>query len=465
MSLLKKNVVISKNVEKNNQPQQKTGSSQWIAKTTNTKGVRNTSQTSVSRRHRFAATESRWQLYKNKREKKRREKKQKDNIDKSMRTAYTEWSKKCIDNDIATTPAYDVVGLLSVFHPEKFDVSGEVLKLKQEFRKPSGLLALDYPTESDINLIIITDFGEECDDEVTVALAPKTAQLVFTDKTNFDKQVSVYKKFGGDSSRVHAVEDLWSLLKADKHNVILQIGPIHSKDYGDLVVPTVAVYDYHLVGVIGTTLNSKGDAKRNAEVLKAGASKKSIVDTDGGKGAFPFSYSHLKKALAGRISSKGLTALSEHVIKIGWRNTVGRASPKFGMYISHLVVKDVGANHATVSGVLNNCLTASEATEMTLLSVRDGTVQKAELLAEHYFEKMLEGSLTLDTDGNSTNSIRHVTKSGIIEGYTFILVTLNKLFGVPLEFFESGGGGNWKPEWNTPGPVSGPVKHPFIKRI
>ena len=33
------------------------------------------------------------------------------------------------------------------------------------------------------------------------------------------------------------------------------------------------------------------------------------------------------------------------------------------------------------------------------------------------------------------------------------------------EFFESGGGGNWKPEWNTPGPVSGPVKHPFIKRI
>tara|TARA_B110000908_G_C10257639_1_gene456739 strand:+ start:2573 stop:2701 length:129 start_codon:yes stop_codon:yes gene_type:complete len=42
---------------------------------------------------------------------------------------------------------------------------------------------------------------------------------------------------------------------------------------------------------------------------------------------------------------------------------------------------------------------------------------------------------------------------------------LNKLFGVPVEFFESGGGGRWKPEWDTPGPVSGPVKHPFIKRI
>ena len=55
----------------------------------------------------------------------------KDGIDKSMRIAYTEWSRKCKVNDIPTTPAYDVVGLLSVFHPEKFDVSGEVLKLKQ----------------------------------------------------------------------------------------------------------------------------------------------------------------------------------------------------------------------------------------------------------------------------------------------------------------------------------------------
>ena len=397
----------------------------------------------------------------------------KDDIDKSMRAAYNEWSIKCKVNDIPTTPAYDVVGLLSVFHPEKFDVSGEVLKLKQEFRKPSGLLASDYPADSDINLIIITDFGEECDDEVTVALAPKTAQFVFTDKSNFDKSdelddksdLSVYKSFGGDKSRVHTVEDLWSLLKADKHNVILQIGPIHSKDYEDLVVPTDAVYDYHLVGVIGTTLNSKGDAKRNAEVLKAGASKKSIVDTDGGKGAFPFSYSHLKKALSGRIPAEAQRTLSEHVIKIGWRNTVGRASPSIGMFISHLVARDVGANYATVSDVLNNCLTASEATEMTLLSVRDGTVQKAEALAKHYFEEMLKGNLSLKTDGNTTNSIRGATKSGIIEGYTFILVALNKLFGVPVEFFESGGGGRWKPEWNTPGPVSGTPAYPFAKTI
>jgi hypothetical protein len=59
MSLFKKNIVISTNVEKNNQPQQNTGSSQWIAKTINTKGVRNTNQTytSVSRRHIFDATE------------------------------------------------------------------------------------------------------------------------------------------------------------------------------------------------------------------------------------------------------------------------------------------------------------------------------------------------------------------------------------------------------------------------
>ena len=93
-----------------------------------------------------------------------------------------------------------------------------------KFRNPSGLLAADYPAESDINLIIVTDFGEECDDEVTVALAPKTAQLVFTDKANFDELVSVYESFGGDKTRVHPIKNLWSLLKAEKRNVILQIG-------------------------------------------------------------------------------------------------------------------------------------------------------------------------------------------------------------------------------------------------
>lgn len=389
----------------------------------------------------------------------------KNDIDALMRTAYSKWSQKCKFNDIPTTPAYDVVGLLSVFHREKFDISGQVLKLKQEFRNPSGLLAADYPAESDINLIIVTDFGEECDDEVTVALAPKTAQLVFTDKANFDELVSVYESFGGDKTRVHPIKNLWSLLKAEKRNVILQIGPIHFKDYGDLVVPPGSVYEYHLVGLIGKTLNSKNDAKKNAEILLAGAEKKYVVDTDGGKGAFPFTYSHLNKALSGRILKPQLSALCEHVIKIGWRNTVGRASPSIGMFISHLVVRDSGANYETVKKVLNSCLTASEATEMTLLATRDGTVQQAETLANHYFSKMLEGNLTLNADGNTTNSIRGATKKGILEGYTFILVVLNKLFGVPVEFFESGGGGRWKPEWNSPGPVSGTPAHPFVKII
>ena len=393
----------------------------------------------------------------------------KDNLDTKMRSAYTNWSEKCKVKDIPTTPAYDVVGLLSVFHPEKFDVSGEVLTLKQEFRNPSGLLAADYPAESDINLIIVTDFGEECDDEVTVALAPKTAQLVFTDKANFDIQVSVYESFGGKKERVHPVEKLWSLLQADKRNVILQIGPIHSKVHGKLVVPSGSVYEYHLVGIIGATLNSKGDAKSNAEVLKAGASKKCIVDTDGGKGAFPFTYSNLKKALSERgLTQNAITALCEHVIKIGWRNTVGRASPSIGKFTSHLLIPDEGANYMTVKKVLVSCGGNSEEIKNAIAAkdaAKDPLTIKAEALATRYFQEMLKGNLRLNADGNTTDSIRGATKKGIIEGYTFILVVLNKLFGVPVEFFESGSPGHWNPEWDTPGPMSGTPKHPFKKRI
>ena len=438
-----------------------------------------------------------------------------DDIDSQMRRSYREWSLKCRSNNIPTTPAYDVVGLLAVFHPEKFNIENveghSVMKLKQEYRTPQSFVKDDYPSELDFNLIIITDFGEECDDEVVSILAPNSLEyvnIVFTDEDHFDKHVRTFESFGGSRLHVQHVSHLWHLFAPGKRNVVLQIGPVHAKTHGQLVVPEwLPPYDYYLVGAIGTTLNSKGDAEENARILTSRASNATIVDTDGGKGVFPFSYSQVCAALSERVSEEQLERICEHVIKIGWRNTVGRASPFPAKFIAHLVVKNVGANWTTADTIFKSCLSQRDQ-EMILQSAKnDGTEMRAKTLAQQYVDRMqttapdildkkyeelpdhtfrlkaakrdavLErGSvrfmvpwtdvkpqalrLLVDAHGN-TNSLRNVRSGDIIKGYTHILIVLNKLFGVPIEFFQSGEPGKWDPQWDQPGRLI--AAHPFKK--
>jgi len=458
-------------------------------------------------------------------------------IDSLMRTAYTKWSHKCRENNIPTTPAYDVVGLLAVLHPEKFNIvvkkekkkeekkkeekkkeeekeeeekekkekkekSWNVMTLKEEFRGAGGFKKEDYPLnkEKNINLIVLTDFGEECDDEVTSLLVPESAKLVFTDEKHFDKNVAKYHEFGGKCT-VHHVKDFSGLFEKD-NNVVLQIGPVHNAAHGVIDVSNKK-YDWYLVGTIGGTLNSKGDAQKNTEILRDSAQSAYIVDTDRGKGAFPFTYNQLKSALEERITDVQFEKIAEHVIKIGWRNTVGRANPFVGKFISHLVVEGVGANYKTVDTVLRACLSPKEIAEKSWTSVA------ATKLAENYLERLkttapdkldtfydelddgtfkLKGSsentavqegvvqyrvthtdvkpqnfrLLVDKDGNTNTAAAPVKADQIVEGYTFILVVLNNLFGVPIEFFESGQPGKWQPQWENPG-WSRP--YPFVKTI
>jgi hypothetical protein len=454
----------------------------------------------------------------------------KESIDSLMRTAYTIWSKKCRDNNIPTTPAYDVVGLLAVLHPEKFNIvrnvkkeekeeeekeeeekeeeekekSWNVMTLKEEFREAGGFQRADYLISGLTvikNLIVLTDFGEECDDEVTCLLVPESAKLVFTDEKHFTKNVKKYREFGGKCA-VHHVSELSGLFE-DDNNVVLQIGPIHNKVCNEIDVSNKK-YDWYLVGTIGGTLNSKGDAQKNAENLRDSAQSAYIVDTARGKGAFPFTYNQLIAALSGRITAGQLEKIAEHVIKIGWRNTVGRANPYVGKFISHLVVKNVGANYKTVDTVLRACRSPEEIAE------ESWTSDAATELAENYLARLqttapdsldpsydevddgtfkLKGSsedtavqegvvqfrvphtdvkpqkfrLLVDKKKN-TNSVAGVTADQIVEGYEFILVVLNKLFGVPIKFFESGQPGKWQPQWENPGPLAeGKVAdHPFV---
>jgi hypothetical protein len=548
--------------------QLKTGTPKWAG--LSAVGVRNTRQTYTPSVYRFEMSEPPKSKTKETPKPNSCQGESNESVDSLMRTAYSSWSEKCRNINIPTTPAYDVVGLLAVLKPEKFNIVVEkekkeeeekekeekekekeekekkekswnvmtlkeefrgadgfqkedyvlhpekfnnldgVMTLKEEFRGADGEQKEDYPlNKENINLIVLTDFGEECDDEVTSLLVPESAKLVFTDEKHFDQNRSKYKEFGGKCT-VHHFKDFSNLFEEKNKNVVLQIGPVHEAAHGVIDVHDKK-YDWYLVGTIGGTLNSKGDAQANAEILRDSAQSAYVVDTARGEGAFPFTYNGLKSALKGRISEEQLEKIAEHVIKIGWRNTVGRANPFVGKYVSHLVVKNVGANYKTVDTVLRACLSPEEIAKKSWTStaaaklakkylarlqttapdmldpiydeVDDGTfklkgssentaVQEGvvQFRVAHTDVKPQNWRLLVDKDGNTnTVAAKGVTEDQIVEGYTFILVVLNKLFGVPIEFFESGMPGKWQPQWENPGlsrPYPGLSRpYPFVKTI
>lgn len=449
-----------------------------------------------------------------------------ERLDAQMRRAYTIWSAKCRAESIPTTPAYDVVGLLAVMRPEKFDLCGKTtMVLQQEFRRVDGFRPEDYrvPDNSACranNLVVVTDFGEECDDEVVTLLVPPSARLVFTDEERFEEHVAQYRSFGGTCS-VHHVHELWNLLRDDPAAVILQIGPLHERVHGMLRVPADISYDWYLVGALGNTLNSKGDALENAKALRDGAATAWIVDTDRGRGAFPFSYGQLQAVLKHRLLPTQFHRIAEHVLSVGWRNTVGRANPLAGKFVAHLVVPGVGANYQTVDTVARACLTELHPpididAIQKLQATHDGTrtVAAAMRLAKTYldrlqfaapdtldpdYEALSDGTfrrkdashdailedgavrfgvpwttvkpqqfrLMVDAEGNTNSVAASVTAGQIVEGYAVMLVLLHHLFEVPVEFLESGRPGQWNPQWDHPGPLADEqvAKHPFVKTL
>ena len=399
-----------------------------------------------------------------------------------MEEAYVKFKKAFVEKNIPTTPAYDVVGLFKALVPDSpksewFDISlqdpnqknADVYRLKESKRAPAMLadsfevLKTQLNGTNKVKLAIITDHGEECDDEVMCRMADILhkkglidVRFLFTTKARFSEQKSKFKGWGGDESLVlslHEEKDRESFVKflngtsgGTSKTVLLQVGPIHDDQLsGPEWRPklTKESYDYVLVGTLGNTLNSdsKKHAAAPAEYFLANANKKIIVDTMRGKGAFKFSYAALDKVLSGH---PGKDKLIEHVCKIGWRNTVGRASPYGGRFIAHLVAKDAGANYMTIKA-MNKALGGGE-----LKAPKGG---KAEKLARKYLNslKKSKNALTVDENGVTNKEVNgtEILAQSIVDGYAEILEFLKQKFGVPYVFLESGSEENWNPQWEN----------------
>lgn len=418
-------------------------------------------------------------------------------IDHEMRVAYQKWDDAVLKYNLETTPAYDVVGLaaamgrMDLFKEEAFNErDSELVRSKKFLLKNTDSNQLSYifsPQELSKlrlpdNLLLITDFGEECDDEVTVLLANRLVKLgvnvtlLFTTE-HFKEQKAKYDFWSSQldplkfkKAQVHSIQSFpIRLLKKvfpettkrktrkSTVNAILQIGPIHgrTKD-GKLALVKLknskalasVNYDFFLLGQFALTLNSQKDGEEATKLLTEHARRTYVIDTKNGDGAFKFT----PNALATLFGPKH--DIINYVIKIGWRNTVGRAFTFAGRFVGHLVAAhEKGANYQTVFGLVKQL----EANKVEAPFAKLVDLNKAKRLAEEYLRRLQVTApqklsflrLTVDSNGITNTKIKATAKE-IVEGYTFILTQMKAYFGVPIEFFESGSPESWKKQWDYP---------------
>lgn len=423
-----------------------------------------------------------------------RRRRRKASVDDQMRRAHARFARAFKSHGIPTTPAYDVVGLMAALgccghcfdetvmsNPKLAETSTHVA-LREEHRVPETLVQFVDNMESGEtalpeNLMVLTDFGEECDDEVACLLASRARRmgvrvlLVFT-MEHYAEQHASYERFGGDCPVVSVSDTLADFFQPNERNVLLQIGPVHGRQTLDV---GVSDYDYYLLGTFGNTLNSKpkdGGPKEQrpwtTEVAKAlhdGAARRFIVDTMRGKGAFKFRYPELRTVFGARHP------IVQHVIDIGWRNTVGRADPFVGKFVAHLVrapdpddpagTREAGANYATVRAIVE---TLHQKGVRPI--VPRANVARVRHVAKAYLKGLRKNgarfNLTLDVkrkrvpNGESALRVQNSIAgndwkaSRITDGYGYILSNLHKYFGVPIQFFKSGKPEHWEPTWATP---------------
>ena len=314
----------------------------------------------------------------------------KESVDQRMREAYGRWKDAFLTQGLETTPAYDVVGLLAVLSTRRvswsvvpvpetfFDVNRgvpeqegcDVYRLKEEFRSKHTLSEFfrDQSAYRGCKLLVITDFGEECDDEVACLLASRLHGFVVrflftTSPERYQEQKAKFRDWGGDDASVCSIYENSDVIdwlnRADgegERPVVLQIGPIHEPEsvggWRQVWRPDItSSIDYVVVGTFRkpAALNVKADAKDAALHLKRKAVNAVVVDTMGGLGAFKFAAAELK-------ALELAPGVVDHVCKIGWRNSVGRANPAGGHFVVHLVSAPVGhfqggANYMTALGI------------------------------------------------------------------------------------------------------------------
>lgn len=322
--------------------------------------------------------------------------------------------------------------------------------------------SLSFGNAKQKTIIVITDAGEECDDEVTIASILKYSKS--SDKFKFiiictdDNWVEHLGSLG-------LLEDINKNVlffgianeKEIQKNIpkecfyLLQIGPVKNENTTFIKLFEKHNFKYFLLGGLGSTLNSKINYADNFSKSIIGiATDTYIINTS--ISVLSENNEKLIKMLAPPFTIKSVKQLNNDnvedlVKKIGFRNTVGRAHPAGGKHIVHLIGNHGGgANYNTVK---------QQVEQICGLNISGKKIpqdKEIEEVVEDYINTLSSGPVKIELGGDGeilNSSNKGITLDNIKNGFSYILYWLNKLYSVPIKLYISGIPGGWNKIWTN----------------
>lgn len=284
-------------------------------------------------------------------------------------------------------------------------------------------------------ILVITDIGEEIDDETALYYL-----IQYINKNKYNTRLHILT-VDGNISALNRKNRFLNLFHNIPNNVligcitnnddvnfltlgyykqkyVLQIGPYYDLKCAQLIHHNLNNYIYFLLGDLGKSVNSSGNHKDFAEYLYNNAQSKNIIKTKfQGKTVIP--------CYTIEISSWFGQTLEEEILKLGFKNTFGRAPPN--SYTAHLVGNN-GANYESVKYLYETI--KQQPFENIIIS------NESRKVSLEYFEKVNENPLNIQFRENQYKILNQSEESQII-GLCRIVEALHLLFDFPKNIFYS----------------------------
>jgi hypothetical protein len=290
-------------------------------------------------------------------------------------------------------------------------------------------------------VLVITDVGEECDDESALhylSRAAATTSDLFVEVLCVGGKMEESARLARCRNCIGLEETAnfkmgpvsgfpkWSHVSSRR--MVLQIGPVNDEVGVSAFISGIGgPYNYILLGMLGTTNSSNGAPRHFAEQMMASATSALVVATKvNGFTRIPL--------FTARNAEWFPDGVYNEIMRVGFKNTLGRAPPSLASL--NQLVGPGGANYETAKSITDGIMGEGS---FDGLRITRAARQAAQAYGTSYNEEQIDGMARM-------------------------LVAFHRLFGVPVGEVWSSSASEFSVEGLETGALSGPFQA-FINQM